>query len=260
MTTIKNDVVYDKEHNLTTDIYLPNDPSTKKVLIFWHGGGWIRGDKADVKDLGKKFADAGYTAFIPNYRLAPKDTFPAAHEDTVTFVKWLLDSEYADSEGKNVVQIGASSGGVMALYIAGKYGFPTVTWSAPVNYSEWMKEHENTTASVDAKNELGLTDAKAINESFYKYFGLAYAGQNDPAVLKQLDASSYNYDNLGSLWLINSADELSPLKYVLDFIQDLAKQNRGSELTVIPGTQHAMAYANEYLAASLAYLKTMSKN
>ncbi|WEV37277.1 alpha/beta hydrolase [Lactobacillus sp. ESL0677] len=258
MAKIKNDIIYDEEHHLATDIYLPDTPAkATKVLIFWHGGGWIRGDKGDVKDLCLKMTEKGFTAFVPNYRLAPTNTFPAAHDDTVKFVEWLLDSDYTGSDTKGITQIGASSGGVMALYIAGKYGFPTVTWSAPVNYSAWMKEHEATKASIDARGELGLTDPKAINDSFYKYFGLAYAGSSDAATLEKLDAKSYDYSNLGHLWLINSADELSPLKYVLDFIQTLAKENHGSELTVLPGQKHAMAYANDYIDASLAYLMQM---
>ncbi|WEV71155.1 alpha/beta hydrolase [Lactobacillus sp. ESL0785] len=258
MVKIKNDIIYDQKHNLAVDIYEPDQAAAKtKVLIFWHGGGWIRGDKGDVKDLCIKMTSKGFTVFVPNYRLAPADAFPAAHDDTVNFVEWLLKSDYTGSDTTGITQIGASSGGVMALYIAGKYGFPTVTWSAPVNYSAWMKEHENTPASIDAKGELGLTDPKEINNSFYKYFGLAYAGSSDVATLKKLDAASYDYNKLGHLWLINSADELSPLKYVLSFIQTLATQNRGAELTVLPGQKHAMAYANEYVDASLAYLNQM---
>lgn len=62
--------------------------------------------------------------FIPDYSLAPKYHFPAAHEDALHFVDWLLNSEYTDQDDvKNIVQIGASVGGEMAIEVAGKYGF-----------------------------------------------------------------------------------------------------------------------------------------
>ncbi len=43
MVVIKQNVIYDSEHDLRTDIYFPNDTSSKtKILIFWHGGGFMK--------------------------------------------------------------------------------------------------------------------------------------------------------------------------------------------------------------------------
>ena len=256
MTIIKNDITYDADKNLTTDIYYPNDTSsTTKILIFWHGGGWFRGDKENVKEFGIKFANAGFMTFIPNYSLAPTRIFPNAHEDAINFVKWLLNSSYTDDgDEKNIVQIGASVGGTMALYVAGQYGFPTVTWSAPVEFSKWMKEHDDVTPSYEAADELGYTDLHDINNSFYKYFTLTYAGGNLPNSLMKMDAKNYNLHNLNSLMMINSADELTPLNTVLNFIQYLAENNHEVQLLVIKGHGHAMAYAKDYVDESLDYL------
>ena len=33
---------------------------------------------------------------IPDYRLAPAFTYPAAHQDSKKFVEWLLDSDYTE--------------------------------------------------------------------------------------------------------------------------------------------------------------------
>src|SRR5699024_11876378 len=82
MVVIKNDIVYDKTKELKTDIYYPNDTSSNtKILIFWHGGGWFRGNKESVKNLGIRFANAGFMTFIPDYSLAPKYHFPARSEE-----------------------------------------------------------------------------------------------------------------------------------------------------------------------------------
>ncbi|MBA1393654.1 alpha/beta hydrolase, partial [Lactobacillus sp. XV13L] len=52
MTKITTDVVYDHQKNLTVDIYAPTaDTAPSKVLVFWHGGGWFRGDKDSLRDL-----------------------------------------------------------------------------------------------------------------------------------------------------------------------------------------------------------------
>lgn len=256
MAVIKNNIIFDKGNNLAADIYFPNDTSSEtKILIFWHGGGWFRGDKSSAKAIGVRLANAGFMTFVPNYRLAPKNIFPAAHKDALNFVKWLLDSKFTDKDDqKNIVQIGSSSGGTMALYIAGKYGFPTVTWSSPVDYSKWMKKHEKVKPSYEAKEELGLNNRHDINNSFYKYFALTYAGSSDQKILQKLDAASYDYKNLQQLMMINSADELTPLPTVLDFVQTLADQNHEVELLVIKGKRHAMDYGPDYLDESLDFL------
>ncbi|WP_297817585.1 alpha/beta hydrolase [uncultured Lactobacillus sp.] len=254
MVVIKKDIVFDKKNNLKTDIYFPNDTDSKtKILIFWHGGGWFHGSKDDVKDYGIRFANAGFMTLIPDYRLAPEYTFPAAHDDSKTFVNWLLDSQYTDQDDlKNIVQIGASVGGTLALYIAGQYGFPTVTWSAPVDFSKWMQDHKDTKPSKDAATDFGLTDPVAIKESFYKFFTETYAGQ--AANLIKMDATSYDYQKLSHLFMINSAKELNPLKSVLNFVDFLANDNHEVQLLVIKGTGHAMAYAKDYVDESLDYL------
>lgn len=255
MIQILTDVIYDNKKQLATDIYLPTTTLEKsKILLFWHGGGWFRGDKSDLKDLCIKAANQGFTVFAPNYSLAPTEIFPAAHNDCSNFVQWLSKSDYVKNTDAQITQIGASSGGVMALFLAGKFGFPTVTWSAPVSYSTWMTDHNDVKPSPSPQNDLGLDNLSAINAAFYKYFTLTYAGTADPATLQKLDAQSYDYQNLHQLLMINSTTELSPIKYLLDFVDRLAKANHGIDLKLIAGKRHAMAYANDYIDESLKYL------
>lgn len=256
MVVIKSNIIYNEDKNLGADIYYPNDTtSATKILIFWHGGGWFRGDKQDVKNIGIALANAGFMTFIPNYSLAPANHFPAAHDDALYLVNWLLNSDYTDSDdAKNIMQIGASVGGAMALYVAGKYGFPTVTWSAPVEYSNWIKDHQEVKPSPQAKQDFGITDPDEIRASFYKYFTLTYTGSDKADILRKLDAKSYDFSNLGKLMMINSADELTPLYTTLDFIKFLAKQNHEVQLLAIPGHGHAMDYGENYIDESLDFL------
>ena len=150
MVVIKNNVIYDTNKKLGADVYYPNNTTSKtKILIFWHGGGWFRGNKESVKSVGVDLANAGFMTFIPEYSLAPATHFPAAHEDALHFVEWLLKSDYTDQDDlKNIVQIGASVGGTMALYVAGKYGFPTVTWSKNTKTLRHPQQPQKTWASL----------------------------------------------------------------------------------------------------------------
>lgn len=259
MVVIKKDLVYDSVNDLKCDFYFPNDTSSNtKILIFWHGGGWFRGDKNDQKALGIKLANAGFMTVIPNYRLTDTATFPAAHDDSVKLIEWLLHSNYTDADDlKNIYQIGASSGGTLALYIAGKYGFPTVTWSAPVDFKNWLEQHEDVTPAKEPAKELNLTNRSAINASFYKFFALNYLGQQTQA--KQLDAQAYDYQHLNHLLMINSANELVELAGVFNFTEKLANAGHSVELLILPGTRHAMQYADDYLDESLDFLRQSIK-
>lgn len=256
MAIIKRNITYDANKNLATDIYFPNDTdSNTKILIFWHGGGWFRGSKDSLKSVGVSLANAGFLTFIPDYTLATQAAFPTAHNDALNFCHWLLESKYTDEDDqRNIFQIGASVGGTMAIYTAGKFGFPTVTWSAPVEFSNWIKNHPNVKASSDAKNELNIDSPEQIRNSFYKYFTLTYAGKNDTAILKKMDAKSYDLSNLKQLMMINSAHELTPLDSVLHFIKHLAENNQAVQLLVIKGDRHAMSYSQDYLDESLDFL------
>jgi len=61
----------DPQHRL--DVYVPNQPSAepRPLVVFWHGGRWSFGDKADYRFVGAALAELGYVAVLPNYRHYP---------------------------------------------------------------------------------------------------------------------------------------------------------------------------------------------
>ena len=67
----------------------PDDPPT---LLHLHGGGYIVGSAFGYRPLAGALAlaaDAG--VLVPDYRLAPEHTFPAAIDDAVSAYRWMLD-------------------------------------------------------------------------------------------------------------------------------------------------------------------------
>src|SRR5437764_6297738 len=51
------------------------------AILVIHGGAWRGGNKADVGPILPEFASRGYVAISPQYRLCPKETFPAQVHD-----------------------------------------------------------------------------------------------------------------------------------------------------------------------------------
>ena len=70
----------DERHRL--DIYQPEKkpPVPTPILVFVHGGGFVRGDKGDFGNLGAYFARRGILTVTTNYRFAPKNMWPAGAE------------------------------------------------------------------------------------------------------------------------------------------------------------------------------------
>ena len=74
----------------TLDIYLPKERSRPLPVIFYIHGGAFRSLSKDTHwVMGRNFARAGYLVVNINYRLAPKDPYPAAIEDVCS--AWLRD-------------------------------------------------------------------------------------------------------------------------------------------------------------------------
>jgi triacylglycerol lipase len=60
------------------------------VLLVFHGGGFVRGDKQERANAGLCFARAGFLTLVPNYRLAPAHRWPAGAEDVAAALSWAL--------------------------------------------------------------------------------------------------------------------------------------------------------------------------
>src|SRR5262245_6137695 len=75
---------------LKMDIYFPkNSTGATPLVIFIHGGGWSKGDKARGHGLTEfpPLLAAGFTVASLNYRLAPEYQFPAMLEDVKCAVR-----------------------------------------------------------------------------------------------------------------------------------------------------------------------------
>jgi acetyl esterase/lipase len=86
---ITRDEVYGGDARHRLDVYAPAQPASAcAVLLFFHGGGFIRGDKSERENAGLYFARAGFVTIVPNYRLAPGGQWPSGAEDVMAALRW----------------------------------------------------------------------------------------------------------------------------------------------------------------------------
>jgi hypothetical protein len=106
------------------DVYYPppdvksSGVSSAPILIFFYGGGFVRGDRVLTAfksglvyaNLGYFFASLGYITIIPDYRLLPEAKFPSGGEDVLAALEW-TDGRFG-GHGHDIYLMGNSAGGV----------------------------------------------------------------------------------------------------------------------------------------------------
>jgi acetyl esterase/lipase len=117
-------LAYGTEQRQKLDIYLPRTAAHRPIVIFWYGGSWTQGSKADYRFVGNALAKLGFIAVLPDYRLFPQVTFPLFDEDGARAVAWV--EQHAGEFGgdpKRIVLMGHSAGGHTAAFLAFNHAF-----------------------------------------------------------------------------------------------------------------------------------------
>lgn len=92
---------------------LPSGAGRDKVMLYFHGGGYVSGTCSSHRAIVAKFVKgSAIPALLFEYRLAPEHPFPAALEDSLAAYGWLLDQGVRSDD---VVFVGDSAGGGLAL-------------------------------------------------------------------------------------------------------------------------------------------------
>jgi acetyl esterase/lipase len=86
-------IAYGPDPRQKLDVYLPKQMSPNaKVVIFFYGGSWREGSKADYRFVAQALTSRGFIVVLPDYRLYPQVTFPAFVEDGASAVRWVRDN------------------------------------------------------------------------------------------------------------------------------------------------------------------------
>lgn len=87
---VVRDIAYGDDPLQKLDVFSPQAKSSRPrpVLLFVHGGGFVRGDKKTTDNMLVWGAWNGMVGVDINYRLAPKDAWPAGAEDLKAAIAW----------------------------------------------------------------------------------------------------------------------------------------------------------------------------
>jgi len=112
-------VAYGDSPRQQLDIYAPPGVSRPPVVVFFYGGSWRNGSRADYKFVGDALASRGIMAVIADYRLYPDVSYPDFVDDSARAVAWTLHhiANYGGDPAE-VFVAGHSAGGYNAAMVA----------------------------------------------------------------------------------------------------------------------------------------------
>ncbi|RZJ04043.1 MAG: alpha/beta hydrolase [Brevundimonas sp.] len=117
---VARDVAYGPDPRQTLDIFAPTGPATgsRPVLVFFYGGGWDSGSKADYGWAAQALAARGFVVAVPDYRVVPQVIFPAFIEDAAAATAFVgrVAGQYGGDPDRLGV-IGHSAGAHLAMMI-----------------------------------------------------------------------------------------------------------------------------------------------
>jgi len=84
------DIAYGAHPQQRLDVYVPDQGTAqaRPLIVFWHGGRWSFGDKADYRFVGAAMAELGYVAVLANYRHYPEVKMTGFMDDAARAAQW----------------------------------------------------------------------------------------------------------------------------------------------------------------------------
>jgi acetyl esterase len=125
LADLRTDIEFARFGNdrLLLDAWTPDGPGPFPAVIWVHGGGFTGGDKQPYpKELFASIEQAGYAWFSVNYRLAPRDHFPALSDDVESAVAYIKDhrGEFKIDPAR-LVLMGSSAGAHLVSLVGAKH-------------------------------------------------------------------------------------------------------------------------------------------
>ncbi len=118
---IHRDIAYTQPRNerQTLDVYSPTEGKGHPIVFWIHGGGWERGDKADVQRKPQAFVDKGFVFVSTGYRFVPDVSIKDIGGDVARAIRWVHDhaGEYG-GDPNTIFVMGHSAGAQLAALIS----------------------------------------------------------------------------------------------------------------------------------------------
>ena len=217
------------------DVYKRRDATgPQPTLIFFHGGGWVRGSKEESQMSLMPWLEMGWNVVNVEYRLGPVALAPAAVEDGLCALRWIAThSKDYDIDPGRMVTSGESAGGHLAMttgMIPESAGLDRQCPGIPL---------PKVAAIVDW---YGITNvADLLGGPNLKPYAVQWLSSlpNREEIARRVSPLTYVREGLPPVLAIQGdADPGVPYQQSLRLREALTKANVTNELVTIPGGKH----------------------
>ncbi len=136
------DVSYGPLARQKLDLYTPTTaapPGGWPVVVFFYGGSWNTGERADYRFVGTALAAKGVLTVVADYRLYPEVRYPDFLRDSALALGWsLTEAKRLGGDAKRVFVMGHSAGGYNAAMLALDGRWLAEAGHAPSELAGWI--------------------------------------------------------------------------------------------------------------------------
>ena len=140
--TVAPDIAYGSLTAQKLDVYTPTSvapPGGWPLVVFFYGGSWNSGARADYKFVGSALAARGVLVLVADYRLYPEVRYPEFLNDSAQALAWgLTEAARLGANPKRVFVMGHSAGGYNAAMLALDPRWLAATGHAPTELAGWI--------------------------------------------------------------------------------------------------------------------------
>jgi acetyl esterase/lipase len=177
------------------------------IILYFHGGGFVIASNDGYGASARALANGAEAVVLAvEYRKAPENKFPAAHDDAIASYEWALRNAFSfGGNPRKVALVGESAGGNLALNVsiaARDRHEQLPVWEVlvyPIAGSDM-----NTTSYVDDAN------AKPLSKAMMTWFTDKYFRTPADAKDKRIDLVNADLSGLPPTTIINA--EIDPLR------------------------------------------------
>ena len=229
--------------SLKADIFLPPvEEKNRPAVLFIHGGGWIEGDRSQLRGYGILLARLGFVCMCNSYRLSNESIWPAQIQDVNCAIRYLRAN--ATDLGLDPDRIGVSgnsAGGHLSLM------------AAATNYDQIFEgEGGNNEVSSEIKAVCAIYPPTTIRQ-----LEMLNPLENAFLMLMGKEAKKEDYDKASPLNYVTedyppcmlihgSTDSVVRLKDSTKFYEKLIEFNRPASLHIFSEEEHAFDGEPDY--------------
>ena len=229
--------------SLKADIFLPPlEEKNRPAVLFIHGGGWIEGDRSQLRGYGILLARLGFVCMCNSYRLSNESIWPAQIQDVNCAIRYLRANATDLGLDPNRIGVsGNSAGGHLSLM------------AAATNYDQIFEgEGGSNEVSSEIKAVCAIYPPTTIRQ-----LEMLNPLENAFLMLMGKEAKKEDYDKASPLNYVTedyppcmlihgSTDSVVRLKDSTKFYEKLIEFNRPASLHIFSEEEHAFDGEPDY--------------